>query len=55
MLYNPDDYGILSLSNVLKYIHDLTDIYNYPYVSESERPPITGREIDMPIISVVDV
>ncbi|CAG8448467.1 8375_t:CDS:2 [Gigaspora rosea] len=31
----PNDYGILSLSNVLKYIYDLTDVYYYRYDSES--------------------
>ncbi|RIB16979.1 hypothetical protein C2G38_2038129 [Gigaspora rosea] len=33
--YRPNDYGFQSLSNVLKYIHNLTDIYYFRYVSES--------------------
>ncbi|CAG8703609.1 14049_t:CDS:2, partial [Gigaspora rosea] len=33
--FREDDNGILSLSNVLKYIHGLTDVYYYRYDSES--------------------
>ncbi|KAF0490222.1 hypothetical protein F8M41_021964 [Gigaspora margarita] len=57
--YRPNDYGFQSLSNIIKNINNLTDIYYYHYDSESddfpeqpvnhiidfgERPPITGRE-----------
>ncbi|KAF0490221.1 hypothetical protein F8M41_021963 [Gigaspora margarita] len=56
--YRPNDYGFQSLSNIIKNIHDLSDVYYYRYNSESDdfldnntfpkqpgqRPPITGRE-----------